>query len=624
MALQFFMNGAACNPPVNFQELQIELNFDNNSPSATVNTTAFDFVGDEATFINAWLSGGINGSSPGITEGIPFQIRTCNINIFDGVLDLTAEGNQFDCDSVTVALKQTDKIDWLSDVADSFSFAYLASLGLITINDYVAVPYVISTIPDYTQAALLSIINIVIEGQILYTTLELTDIVNKISLGGGSAVATAGITSAQFLGYLLEFALLLTYLISLIVSFFQLMSDIIDLLIQEIKYKYGMRVQDLFAKACQHLGLQFESTILKQSVYKDLVIVPTKYNIKEPTKYRDKPDETENQKAYGYFDGTFGDLIRAMNDVFNAKVSIVNNALYFEVYDHFFNQAQYTLPDIVANPYQTNASELASNYLLAFQTDSEDLNTFDNYDKTNAQCIFSQVNTGVQKNVMLKNLTQKQLIFATAKRKEDYTNVENLVKGANNLLTTLYTGVYASVDAVISVINAAVALIGWNSAITNTLPSPVTFAFQPRIGAMLLDTDFIGVPRLFIADGNQTTVPATGGYAVTVKYIWQLNSFYTNAEFLLREYHSHSFWLDTVKNIHNQFYKFKDKQVPFCCTDYSKVLNNNWIKTSDGKDGKVHRLMWSPEKDEATIDYDIKEQFTNNIKQKFIVDGVEV
>jgi|GEM_PF-1277092 len=627
MALSFYLNGAACNPPENWQELQIELSFENNSPAASVNATSFDFVGAEADTINTWLNLGLSGSA-GITEGIPFQIKACqNTTIFDGVLDLTAESNMFECDRCTVALKETNKIDWLTDVADSFSFAYLASIGLITKSNYVAVPYVINTVPNYTQAAITSVTILMIESQIYYTILELTDIVNKISLGGSSALATAGITSAQFLGYLLEFTLLLAYLIGLIVSFIVLIDDLIEYLIQPLKYKYGMKVQDLFSIACTHLGLGFSSSILQNSVYKDLIIIPQKYTIKESGSYRDKPSEDENAESYGYYDGTFGDLIRAMNDVFNAKVTIKAGVLYFERYDYFQNLSTYTLPDIVLEPYQTNASELAANYFLTFAVDSEDLNTYDTWNKTNAQCIFSQnVVTTTQKNVMLKGLNEIQLSFAQAKRKEDYTLIETLMQGVCDLFYILYSGIYASVDIIIGAINYAVNLIGWSSTVTNTLPQGQTWLLQKREGAMLLDNEYIGIPKLLLGDANVNvaTIPVQPSGVVVVKYLSFVNSIFVNAYFLLMNYHAYSFWQDSTLNIHNQYLKYKNKEIPFCCIDYISMLNSNWCITADGKQAKVQRLVWTPENDEAIIDIDVKEKYTNNLKQRIIVDGVYI
>jgi hypothetical protein len=643
MSLQFYINNAIADPPENFAELEISLAFENNSPIATLSVTSFDFTGTNATIINNWIAAGLYGS-PGITEGIPFQIRACNnVQIFDGVLDLCNENNYFDCDRCTIAIKSTTDIDWLTDKADSFTFSYLASdqVAVTTVNnphisasDYIAIPYVINTIPQYTQAALISISTLLIETQIAYTTLELIDIASKLSLGLASTSATAGITSFQLVSYIFEFTYLLTYLILLIIAFVKMLLAFKDLLIQELKYKYGMRVQDLFTKACNYLGLSFFSTILQQSVYKDLVIIPQKYTIKDVgliPSHRDNPDDILNAKSYGYFDGTFGDLIRAMNDVFNAKVIIKATTLNFEVFDEFNNVSTYVLPDIVLEPHQTNASELSGNYYLSFMTDSDELNTFDDAAATNAQCIFSQNVTQVQKNVLLKGLTSKNLIFSQAKRKEDYTVIENLIDGLSGLFTQLYNGVYASIDGIITIVNDILTFFG-QSGINNTLPSYSPLQFQPRIGCLLLENDFIGVPKLLMAtnnnnDNNNTnnqTVINQNNIAVPYEYVSFINNVYVNAEFLMKNYHSHSFWIDTTLGIHNQFYKYKDKEIPFCCTDYNQLVLCNWINTFDGRLAKVLKLNWTPEQEEARIDFDVKYQYTNNIKQKFIVDGVEV
>src|SRR5665647_448334 len=94
-------------------------------------------------------------------------------------------------------------------------------------------------------------------------------------------------------------------------------------LIQPLKYKYGMKVSTLFQKACTYLQIPFSSTILQNSVYKNLVIIPKKTTlINTPTftetlfgnsVNRKNYDETHNSNAYGYYEGTFKDLILSMN-----------------------------------------------------------------------------------------------------------------------------------------------------------------------------------------------------------------------------------------------------------------------------------------------------------------------
>jgi len=402
--------------------------------------------------------------------------------------------------------------------------------------------------------------------------------------------------------------MLLIYLIALIKAFVALMKQMMDNLIQPNKYKYGMKVRTLFKKACEYLGLTFQSSILDNAPFNNLVIVPQKnaFAYNSVINNKDLPFDVGTLSffsggggyrpgAYGYFDGTFGDLIRQMNEVFNAKIRITssgstNGILEFEVFDYWQLNTSYILPDIVEEPHKTNASELAANYYISFATDSQDLNTFNFYGGTNAQCIFIPAIAPLnQQNLLFKNLIQKNLSFALAKRKTDLTAVEKCFK------------------------NTILPLARFLSEIVGgSFPA---FDFDLRIGSMLLESDFIGTQKLFIAD-NTGTIAAN-------------NDTNLNAISLLKNYHNHSFILDIASGINNQFYKLKNKEIPFCCANYIQILNNNYIKTSPTSNypntlAKVEKLLWSPEKDEARIDYDPKVQWTKNIKQQYIADGINI
>jgi hypothetical protein len=133
---------------------------------------------------------------------------------------------------------------------------------------------------------------------------------------------------------------------------------------------------------------------------------------------------------------------------------------------------------------------------------------------------------------------------------------------------------------------------------------------------MLLETDFIGVQKLLLTESSGF-VPSN-------------NITYVNAEYLLKNFHNHSFIIDTAIDpstgtpFNNQFWKYEDKEVPFCCQDYLSILNNNWIKTHAGERAKAMKLIWSPEKQEARVDYNVKKQYTKNIKQTYVVDGITI
>lgn len=79
-----------------------------------------------------------------------------------------------------------------------------------------------------------------------------------------------------------------------------------------------------------------------------------------------------------------------------------------------------------------------------------------------------------------------------------------------------------------------------------------------------------------------------------------------SAETLFNDFHR----LNIIDN--NQWLIFKDKTIKFGVSDYLKVSQNNVFTTANGDAGKFDRIVWNIQGDEATVDYRIKKQWTNN------------
>lgn len=759
--LVFFVNNVQVPPPNDWQGLEIECDFENNSPDASIKTTTFEWLGQNAAVMNSWFRGGL-GSGVGIFEGLPFRIEACDgVIIFDGCINLTTPDTTFQCDIVKGSAIETNRIQFLNDRAESFTFAYLysiasgsifstAGLTLSSVNgaftgtqpggtiftgtaasgtvfgsgphagtgplsqyvtgtiagypgytftvyltgtisggtftgagaivgasttsvptpvpgvtsggisraDFIAVPYVISTIPDYLQVGVL-IITFIEMIKLIYDSIQTT--IGYIQSAASSfpivwmmamysALATLSIAYSLFLTVLTVNTLLM----------------LINELIQPIKFKYGMRVRTLFERACAYLGLQFSSTILLNSPYKNAVIIPKKsayfnftttpdqflQNIFHSTSQRKMYDETYNPLAYGYYDGTFAQLIREMEDVFNAKIVIRNNVLYFERWDFWNNVAVFRMPNQSSeapfdDPYGTNASELSSNYFVEYVTDSTDENTFNEYDGTSCQMTMKPNIVNNTKNVLLKGLTEKQLNYALAKRKESLTVVEEVV---NKLLDGLnyYPGLGGPTVNINGQNYSAFGFQPWATLTfwdnffgikaVPALPPNVT---NNRVGAMLLSQDMTGHQKFVVVEGTPKTWYRFDGTAIEAYNIDADNSRddhmgYTDAYFLSRCFHAASWGVNTntsskpststtlnvpATTYPNQYLTFKDKEIPLCCSDFKKLKDNNVITSWDDKPARLDSMRWNPFEEVARVDFRVKEVYTKNLSQTIIIDG---
>jgi hypothetical protein len=617
--VNFYVNNVLAPPPDNAQELEIELSFENDSPEASVRTTTFVWTGDNAALINLWLTSGNNGSV-GILEGIPFRIEVCDPNIicFDGCIDATTTGTTFSCDIVRAGAQETNRIDSLNYKAEGFTFSVLKRLpvntaGRLLTTDYVKVPYVISDIPDYNQVAILGL-SFVEMVRILGDTINTLQLLINDFIGKSTPPLSPAAVALQIISILL-YMLYVIFLIIMLIRLFKLM---VANIIQAIKYKYGMRIDKLFTRAAEYLQLSgFSSTILQSGNYRNAVIIPKKTSSLNSVTFNDvffgstvsrkTYDDSLNLNSaipsYGYYDGTFWQLIQDCKTLFNARVSIRNNVLYFERWDHFNLQSGYVMPNQSSespfeDPYGTNASELSCNYFVKYQLDSSDFNTYDQYDGTSCQALFRPVIVNNINNVLLKNLKYIQFPFALGKRKTTLTYPEKVLgvigSTVNNLLAP-----------VITIVNAVNAAFGS----TATLPSFTSSLFGTRIGALLLSNDFTSIPKFVIVND-----PDARG----ISYLSPNNQTLTSALSMQNNFHSASWIFDANGNAPNQYLTYNDKEIPLCCSDFVILKDNNIITSYNQLPARIDSLRWKPWVEQARVSFRVKYKWTSNLILKLI------
>jgi len=146
--------------------MKVQLIFDAEQLQLQLQSINFEWVKENAVTLNNYINRGLTGGT-GIFEGPGLQIYgqipgSAPVLFFDGCINTADPAFDVQSDIIMCPIKESGKIDWLNDVANGFRFEYLTSLpygtpGRITRADYKQIPYAISSIPDYTQAMLLSV-----------------------------------------------------------------------------------------------------------------------------------------------------------------------------------------------------------------------------------------------------------------------------------------------------------------------------------------------------------------------------------------------------------------------------------------------------------------------------------
>lgn len=580
----FDMLGSPDGMPTNGQELEIKADWEGDKQENEINLTSLNFVLQDAKVLfkrkNSGLSGGV-----GIFEGVPYQIKIVSGGsssiVFDGHVDLTRGAKFISCDEVEATLQANKSIDWLNEVADSFSFAYLSSNdggNLIKDSDYVTIPYVLNFRPE-AFAIITLLITIFISVKEMQQAIEtvVKDTANFIeSISIGFSIDIGDIISAG-----MKLLASIIYVIAIGFALTNLINELIKQLFPAVRRHKGIKVKTLFEKGCEHLNLTFSSSIFDSQKYKDLTIMPAKSEA-GTKKGNGKGHPTANSSVY-----TFGDLIRVFKRIMNADIKIENGVLKFERWDKFNSTSGYVLPNVETNQSERlneikyNTEELISNYLIQLQFDVQDQNTLDNFKGTNYQIITNyQIATNSEMS-NIKGLGQISVPFARAIRKDKLTTTEKLLKTLAKQIDTL------------------IGFFGKSSGLASQITN--------RVGMMSLSADTTSVEKLLIINKNK--IPASINNQLQAKDLW--NDFHFINSFVPT--------LDPLDGIlkHNQQEIYGEIEVPFCHEDYIKLVGNNRFKTLDGKSGEITTLNWSPYKSSAKISYKINELYTKNLKLAF-------
>lgn len=640
----YYIDNKLVSPPKNAAELSLQLNYGKDQfPNAGVLTiTDFVWVRENYDLLMSYINAGRDNTGVGATEGVPFRIDiTDNVNpktVFDGYLSFKGVKIK-DRISITCKAINNGTVDWVNEVATGFTFEYLASLsagapGYIDPSLYVFVPYVLNSVPNYQQAAMATL-SVFVISQTLYKEIE--NITGLIAEAGGVFTTIPAAV---------KMVIKVAYLIILLAALIKLLQDMIKFIISPVKYHAGMYVRDLMERACDYLNVNFSSEIWQpQSAYYNEIIIPKKlYNAQNLSDASIlgflKPDVNEQ---VGWYKGTFADLLNALKLKYNAKIVVTTApaggkpTLIFLRKDKNALPPQYVLPNIYNPEYTFNVDECHANYLISYQTDTQDLNTFQNYKGTLYQVITGQQTVKYQPFVTLTDLVQVSIPFARATRKTELTTPEIIIDDLFTLFDIIDSALVTVVNDVIDAINTITGIINkiikslkiigislsWSiPSIGHLNKSSLGASIENRIGMLALSNDHFGVDKiLIIVPGSQakyTKVHPVNDTYESAKQAWDYSHFVES----IIPAQLNSAYADRPYG--NQYKINNFNGIPFSWDDFIAVLANNRIYAPDGTTPAVlESLKFTPPSQQGSSGRaDIKPRisyiWTLNLKETFL------
>lgn len=673
----YYIAGSQVNPPKNYMELGIELNYgkDQFPQAGTITITNFDWVRENYDFFDQYIEDGKTGGF-GIFEAPSFRIDvtdgTITKTVFDGYIDLTNQLSIKDRIRLTTKATSHATVDWVNEVANGFTFEYLDRIaytddsrtsvvsplpaGAITNDLYKFIPYVDSGVPNAEKAA----IAVLMDFEVGKT---LAEEANKLyNLCAEIVDNWSDIEITEVLKIIIE----VLYIIALAATLIKLVEDTVKFIISPVKYHACMYVRDLMKKGCEYLNMSFSSPIWdSSSPYYNEVILPEKfYNAPSST---DSslfgfliPDHNEQ---VGYYKGTFGQLLDKMKAKYNAKIVVTTTSgvttLNFIRKDKNVLPPVYTLPAVYQPTYSYNTDELNANYLIEYQTDSTDTNTFNNYAGTIYQVITQPKVVNYQPYVMMKNLVNIDIGFARASRKTSLTTPEKILSDLVSTLNTyvnnitsvlsplqdLFDSIGTSdshffmtpifhpfhhlfsqfttffhatpLEVVIGTASGAGSfLLVGDSLVTllNKINSSINLT--DRRGMLLLSSDHFSVAKIFILDENPdyklNRINVDNDNLESAKAMWD-NYHYVNSFLPASLNPAYS-----DRPTGNQ-YKIKNfPAITFDWDDFMNVFQNNRIYDAYGKTAIIETLKFNPYKETAEMKVRFGEIYTLNLQETFL------
>jgi len=610
MAQEHYIDGKLVPPPQNNDSVSISINFEPNDTEVQVSSTDFDWINENYdTLLSRFQSGTTGGL--GILEGVKHEIfnkeNGSTLKVFSGFIDLSTA--DWDKDKVSAKSSELGSLDWLTEVGDGFNFEDLYEEKILTDADKVFVPYIINSIPNYKDIMIANLTLVFILVEVERTIKDSTE---------ATAKAPTVIDSASGI---IELIGTIIYFVLLLVTVVRLLLDLVDLIIQRVKYVASMSVNTLLEAGCKKLGYQYKSPLLQSAPFNTLHIIP---ECQAPpitqTSNKIKGYLTGNVvEQTGYFKGTFSDLIRGLQEMFNLRVFIANNTLNLVPYQKPLVSATFTLPPYDITKWRTNASEFVANHILSFQTDQVDGNTIDQWAGTNVQSTLTPVNLVDRRKSLMKGVRKIQIPFARAYAKTELTVVEEVVDVFFNVLGLLLGGLVSIINAAIEAVNQITKLINKVIDKLDSLGIKINFQIQSidpveytplqdlidnRIGMLILEKDMIGVPKVALLDvgatERDTKISTNNGTYLNASYLWQ--NFYKDLSFA-----------PTANTAQRYVYEWPNVEMNL--TEVQSVLNEGLVKKPDGKVVEVVSCEWNSSTKLANFVIKERKIFTNNLKE---------
>ena len=551
--IRYYLNGTECNP-LNKDSVNYVFNFEDRKISQLeLSVDTLEFVNEDRQAIKTWLE------TYGYFVGMPLDIKYSNGLIVKYILDFQDPAFREKERSYKVKLKKYKGIDNFFDNADGMSF------GLVnwSPSDFTAVDYVIIPEEQPTYYISLMLATFALSQELGKAIDEIqqsiADIV-KASIPVGLPVPAPDFGAIIVAG--IKLAARVAYAIFIVIALIKLLTEIINIIFPTIRQFKAIKVKTLFEKSCAFLGYSVSSTLLNSLA--PLTILPVPLKSKQNSWYLELIAPNTLAYTNGYPSSrdsvkTLGQLITALEDIFNAKIKVSNGLVTFEQ-EWFFKQtpntgllSAFNLQSELQSEFSQNSSEISKRMVVQFQTDPTDFNTFDDTFQSLFEISSEVENSPGRAYELIKGYDLINIPFARG------TN-----KGSLNFLEKSAKVLAQAVDL----------FCGSN------LQSKV----NARKNVMQISSQYFSVTKLLWMNGTR---------------LHQEQTNFIGAQAIALNYWYSRFIENNQKNIYDSM------PVAMTESELFSLLQNNFIVLDNGKIAEITSVQWSELQAKAMVSYNV-------------------
>ena len=585
-------------PPRDWQDLEIEATFDNDSIQPNISLSNLNFVDDANTRIIGWLN-----STFGVAEGIPIEL-----GISDGSTTLTPLKGHLDWHSFSIkspvecemSIVKDNGLNSFDNRAQGITMYLLESKGIMPKSLGSNIPYVVEN-----RKTLLENLHLVTSALITAKS-GIDEIFKFINI-------SADVTT---LGAVQAFINLAQTILGLVVIKNNLTRQLIAIqksLFPFVRYFRGIKLKTFLEKGCEYLDYDIdfgtlndviENVILCPSQTQEVEGLPVGFLGSATDLFQNNISGILSPKDFGY---TLSEAFELCNKLFYTKIAIKDNTVHCKPFidPYWVNSPSYVMPNVLVEttPFYTNGiksyniSDIKSRILIEYAYDDSDKHTISNVNNSTAEIVVEPLFIGNTRHSTFRGIDNVQIPYSLAVRKNFADELWETFQELSNLNNETVQNIKDKFEDLQDILG-------------DSLESDNPFILQvsAREGAMKVENHFFSTPKIVYLEYGKIPTNFTDKVGA--------NALYNN-------YHKYKSFVPFVKNPingndTNQRELYTEVKIPFTINDFNTISDNSYFTDVNGNIGKFTSIKWAINKDYATVNYYLCKNYLTNIKETLI------